>query len=82
MDYRTPTGGFLSLIPTTSSSYPQQPSKAEQTVADAPAPQRRRTSSVSTEASAAAASRRFLKLGPVHWGEHLDEHKEDWHAVE
>jgi hypothetical protein len=22
------------------------------------------------------------KLGPVHWGEHQDENKADWHAVE
>lgn len=78
MDYRTPTGGFLSLIPTTSSSYPQQP-KPEQAAVPS---QRRRTSSASTDAGVVPASQRFLKLGPVHWGEHLDDHKEDWHAVE
>ncbi|KAK6214860.1 hypothetical protein QIS74_07879 [Colletotrichum tabaci] len=77
---------FLSLAPTTSSSYPF---KAQQTAAAAaaaavvtePAPLKRRTSSLSSDSSknGAAGGLRFLKLGPVHYGEHPDEHKESLH---
>ncbi|GJD02833.1 hypothetical protein CH63R_05841 [Colletotrichum higginsianum IMI 349063] len=78
---------FLSLAPTTSSSYPF---KAQQTAAAAaaavvtePAPLKRRTSSLSSDSSknGAAGGLRFLKLGPVHYGEHPDEHKSDWHPA-
>ncbi|KAK1963263.1 hypothetical protein LY78DRAFT_660499 [Colletotrichum sublineola] len=72
---------FLSLAPTTSSSYPFR----AQPTADAaePAPIKRRTSSVSSDASknGAASGLRFLKLGPVHYGEHPDEHQSDWHPA-
>lgn len=61
---------FLSLAPSTSESYP--------TTQDIKPAGPRRSSSTS---SAEAKSLRFLKLGPVHWGEHPDEHKEDWHEV-
>ncbi len=62
---------FLSLAPATSASYPQ-PKKAQ------PAgEQKRRTSSTSSDGS----KHRILKLGPVHWGQHLDDHEEDWHEV-
>ncbi|KAK2062392.1 hypothetical protein LY76DRAFT_589508 [Colletotrichum caudatum] len=66
---------FLSLAPTTSSSYPfrAQPTAAE------PAPIKRRTSSVSSVASKNGAA--WLKLGPVHYGEHADEHQSDWHPA-
>jgi len=74
MDRGASASGFLSLIPDTSDSYPSQPVNAEPN-----ALQSRRASSVSTDTS---ANQRFLKLGPVHWGEHLDEHKGDWCAVE
>jgi hypothetical protein len=40
---------------------------------------KRRTSSLSSDGSKSRL--RFLKLGPVHWGEHQDEHKGDWHEV-
>lgn len=63
---------FLSLAPSTSQSYPS----AQDIKPAAP----RRSSSTSTTGSE-AKSLRFLKLGPVHWGEHPDEHKEDWHEV-
>ncbi|EQB51684.1 hypothetical protein CGLO_08753 [Colletotrichum gloeosporioides Cg-14] len=70
---------FLSLAPTTSSSYPFKAQQQPAAVASpAPAPIKRRTSSVS---SAASNGLRFLKLGPVHYGEHPDEHKEDWHPA-
>lgn len=62
---------FLSLAPSTSQSYPNA-----QDIKPASGP--RRSSSTS---SAEAKSLRFLKLGPVHWGEHPGEHKEDWHEV-
>ncbi len=86
---------FLSLAPATSSSYPQKkPSvaapapvtdtaAADATTAAAIDPKQRRSSSTSssTSNSAATPGLRFLKLGPVHWGEHLDDHQQDWHEV-
>jgi hypothetical protein len=56
---------FLSLAPTTSDSYrTAQPAAAER-------PAARRTSSLSSTGSTQPL--RFLKLGPVHNGEDLDE---------
>ncbi|KAI0410166.1 hypothetical protein F4802DRAFT_17043 [Xylaria palmicola] len=61
---------FLSLAPETSSSYP--------TIHDIkPASHPRRSSSVSS----AGSSLRVLKLGPVHYGEHTDGHKDDFHEI-
>jgi len=79
---------FLSLAPNTSDSYPRaqrakQPltseALAEATQQDAAGDEatKRRTSSLSSDAS----KLRFLKLGPVHWGEHQDDHKGDFHEV-
>ena len=65
---------FLSLAPTTSESYP---TTQDTTPAAAP----RRSSSTSTTSGEASKNLRFLKLGPVHWGEHPGDHKGDWHAV-
>ncbi|RYP61434.1 hypothetical protein DL771_010134 [Monosporascus sp. 5C6A] len=62
---------FLPLAPSTSESYP-----SAQNIK--PASAARRSSSTS---SSEAKSLRFLKLGPVHWGEHPGEHKEDFHEV-
>ncbi|TDZ40215.1 hypothetical protein C8035_v003679 [Colletotrichum spinosum] len=57
---------FLSLAPTTSDSYPFKAQQPSTSVASpVAAPIKRRTSS----------------LGPVHYGEHPDEHKEDWHPA-
>ncbi len=82
---------FLSLAPKTSDSYPRaqratkQPEPltaealaeaAKEGEASAEA-MKRRTSSLSSDGS----KLRFLKLGPVHWGEHQDDHKEDFHEV-
>lgn len=61
---------FLSLAPATSSSYPQMPTSS--TVA---LPERRRSSSSSTTGF------RVLKLGPVYWGQHAEDHKEDFHDI-
>ncbi|KAM0329389.1 hypothetical protein ACHAQA_004696 [Verticillium albo-atrum] len=55
---------FLSLAPTTSSTYPQAP--------DASRPLIRRSSSLSSSNSNAAGLQ-FLRLGPVHYGEHPDD---------
>ncbi|TGJ85933.1 hypothetical protein E0Z10_g2798 [Xylaria hypoxylon] len=63
---------FLSLAPETSASYP--------TAQDIkPAANPRRSSSVSSASSVGGL--RVLKLGPVHYGEHPDEHKEDFYEV-
>ncbi|KAH7027439.1 uncharacterized protein B0I36DRAFT_364642 [Microdochium trichocladiopsis] len=59
---------FLSLAPAVSNSYPSSQSiKPATSMA-------RRSSSLSS-----AGSMKILKLGPVHWGEHVDEHKDDFH---
>jgi len=79
---------FLSLAPNTSDSYPRsqrtkQPLTAEALAEvtkageDSAETTKRRTSSLSSDAS----KLRFLKLGPVHWGEHQDDHKADFHEV-
>ncbi|AEO70222.1 2bec0137-002b-4531-8bc6-4dde0b48fe89 [Thermothielavioides terrestris] len=79
---------FLSLAPQTSDSYPRsqrikQPLTAEalaeatkQDGANANAIMRR-ASSLSSDGS----KLRFLKLGPVHWGEHQDDHQADFYEV-
>ncbi|KAH6853584.1 hypothetical protein B0I37DRAFT_10297 [Chaetomium sp. MPI-CAGE-AT-0009] len=81
---------FLSLAPSTSASYPRTPRVKEPLTAEALAQQqqqasasteeelaKRRTSSLSSDAS----KFRFLKLGPVHWGEHQGENDTDFHEV-
>jgi hypothetical protein len=40
-----------------------------------------RTSSLSSDGSKSGAGLRFLKLGPVHQGEHLDGSRGDWHEL-
>ena len=72
---------FLSLAPATSNSYPkkQESVSAAAALGDADAKQRRSSSLSSTNSTAPGL--RILKLGPVHWGEHRDEHKGDWHEV-
>ncbi|TPX18393.1 uncharacterized protein E0L32_011726 [Thyridium curvatum] len=88
---RRPLTEFLSLAPATSASYPQSQKASSvksptletaSNVTDAipkAEPVKRRSSSLSSDGKNGA--RRVLKLGPVHWGEHPDEHKEDWHEV-
>ncbi|EAQ93438.1 predicted protein [Chaetomium globosum CBS 148.51] len=79
---------FLSLAPTTSESYPRAPrvkqpltaealTQATQQQASEEELAKRRTSSLSSDAS----KFRFLKLGPVHWGEHQGESNGDFHEV-
>ncbi|KAM7206745.1 hypothetical protein V8F33_000388 [Rhypophila sp. PSN 637] len=56
-----------------------QPTKEDGTPIVLP-PKQHRTSSLSSDGSKSGL--RFLKLGPVHWGEHQDaEHQGDWHEV-
>lgn len=43
--------------------------------------QRRSSSLSSSDSNKNGPMFRFLKLGPVHWGEHLDDHQQDWHEV-
>lgn len=66
---------FLSLAPLVSDSYPKTQ-----------APVRPRGDSTSSDTSSRRSSesapdqsgQRVLKLGPVHWGEHTDDHKDDF----
>ncbi|KAI9899129.1 hypothetical protein N3K66_005590 [Trichothecium roseum] len=67
---------FLSLAPATSASYPQRPvtrGSVSSTSSNEP------EIPIARKASVSSGGPRILKLGPVHWGEHLDEHKEDFH---
>ncbi|KAJ9143943.1 hypothetical protein NKR19_g6674 [Coniochaeta hoffmannii] len=92
--------GFLSLAPTTSSSYPVTPkprtastptsepsalplttTTLAQVPAAVPVEPKPRTESLSSDGSKSGAGLRFLKLGPVHQGEHLDGAKGDWHEL-
>lgn len=94
--------GFLSLAPTTSTSYPQTPNQRQlaaflpltppTAATEAPAEalktgdadlgqMKRRTSSLSSSGERSPTGLRFLKLGPVHWGEHQGDHKSDFHDV-
>jgi len=73
---------FLSLAPATSASYPQQPksrltSAALEQLVDGQAA-KPRTGSMSSDGNKSAGLR-FLKLGPVHFGEHRSESQSDWH---
>lgn len=69
---------FLSLAPETSASYPT----AQAIKPAATTTTTRRSSSVSSSSSSGGnGSLRVLKLGPVHWGEHPGEHKEDFYEV-
>jgi hypothetical protein len=84
---------FLTLAPKTSDSYPRtqnkQPKASTLPTGDAAeagkledaiaAVSKHRTSSVSSDGSKSRL--RFLKLGPVHWGEHQGDHKDDFHEV-
>jgi len=65
---------FLSLAPATSTSYPQQQPRKTALPAGGPAEEKRRTSS-------SGGGPRILKLGPVHGGQHLGDHDEDFHEV-
>jgi hypothetical protein len=68
---------FLSLAPETSASYP-----TVQAIKPAALGTSRRSSSVSSASSTGGTGiLRVLKLGPVHWGEHPDEHKADFYEV-
>ncbi len=78
---------FLNLAPNTSNSYPREQRKSlsattapvESTSGD-DAAAKSRASSLSSDGSGSSVQR-VLKLGPVHWGEHQDDHKGDWHEV-
>ncbi|KAJ6442991.1 actin [Purpureocillium lavendulum] len=84
-------GFFLPLAPATSSSYPRAPaSRANSTasssngvVTTAALPQQEQQQQPSSRRSSSSSSTgyRVLKLGPVHWGEHLDDHKLDYHET-
>jgi len=86
--------GFLSLAPATSASYPQAPKRAAAasgtplttgalSALPAQLTVKERTSSMSSDGSSTkpASVVRFLKLGPVHYGEHADGGRVDWSDV-
>ncbi|KFH45501.1 hypothetical protein ACRE_036850 [Hapsidospora chrysogenum ATCC 11550] len=79
---------FLSLAPDTSSTYPRVQTRRSSSLSSEATTA---TSAVEATAqpveiqprrkSSDASGPRILKLGPVHWGEHLSENKDDFYAV-
>ncbi|KAL3425077.1 hypothetical protein PVAG01_04358 [Phlyctema vagabunda] len=67
-----PLFSFLTLAPTTSAGYPTSPSSSAASI-------KSRRSSSSSSASSATGPR-FLKLGPVHFGEGVDG-ESDWSEI-
>ncbi|KAJ4315473.1 hypothetical protein N0V84_008359 [Fusarium piperis] len=72
-----PRSNFLSLAPATSPSYPKKPVTSRSHAR--PAGPRR--SSSGSSSSISSNGYRILKLGPVHYGEHADDHQADFHDV-
>ncbi|KAI8684673.1 hypothetical protein FSOLCH5_001414 [Fusarium solani] len=73
-----PRSNFLSLAPATSPSYPKKPVTSSRSHARPAAPRR---SSSGSSSSSSSNGYRILKLGPVHYGEHADDHQADFHDV-
>lgn len=74
-----PLMNFLTLSPVTSSSFP----KAQQAKpASGGEIHKRRSSSLSSvKSSPSSPTFKVLKVAPVHYGEHIGEHQDDWHEV-
>jgi len=82
------SGFFLSLAPATSSSYPRAPasraplsSSNNTPPIEQPQEQQQQQPSSRRSSSSSSTGYKVLKLGPVHWGEHLDDHKLDYHET-
>ncbi len=71
---KTPTA-TITPLPLTADALAEVTKESEDALA------KRRASSLSSDGAKGVSARRFLKLGPVHWGEHQDDHKGDWHEV-
>jgi hypothetical protein len=73
-------------LPLTHGAMPEEPiatpRSMSSSVVSLAEPKSRRSSSMSSDGSTGKARLRFLKLGPVHWGEHQGDHKEDWHELD
>jgi hypothetical protein len=76
-----PLTGFLSLAPATSDTYPKQQTGSSIPTSPSTSEAPSTASSRRTSSQSSAGGLRFLKLGPVHHGEHLGEHKEDYYEV-
>lgn len=74
MPSAAPLMTFLPLGPVTSNSFP----KAQEPSTAGDLEHKRRSSSVS---SAGKSTQRVLKVNPVHNGQHIGEHQDDWHEV-
>jgi hypothetical protein len=74
-------------LPLTHGAMPEEdvaiatPRSMSSSLASIQEPKSRRSSSMSSDGSSRARLR-FLKLGPVHWGEHQGDHKGDWHELD
>jgi len=85
-----PLGDFLTLAPTVSASYPtkEQAESPVSTALSSPDPAAsagnafgRRRSSTTSSSSSQPQSLRFLKLAPVHYGQHVGQENVDFHEV-
>ncbi|OAA54456.1 hypothetical protein ISF_08384 [Cordyceps fumosorosea ARSEF 2679] len=72
---------FLSLAPDVSDSHP----RAQRTRADSDASSSTASASSPTlsavDAAVPVANTRVLKLSPVHWGAHVEDHQADYHDL-
>jgi hypothetical protein len=72
-------GNRNTSIVSTASSTDSTTSPSTTTAADTGAASRRSSDS---STSGSGSAKRVLKLGPVHWGEHTDDHKDDFYNVD
>jgi hypothetical protein len=77
VDERRPST-FLNLAPDTSASYPRMPARKSSLEDSNPAKVANEVTGRKAS-SVAVGEGRILKLNPVHWGEHLDDTKEDFY---
>ncbi|KAL2271048.1 hypothetical protein VTJ83DRAFT_419 [Remersonia thermophila] len=75
---QAPLSTFLPLAPSVSESAPRRPSQPDIAAGSETINKRRTSSSASTSST---TSFRFLRLGPVHDGEHLGGEKGDYSEV-
>lgn len=70
---------FLNLAPDTSNSYPRLPAHRASIASTSSNEETPAVEVPRRKSSPSGSGPRILKLGPTYWGEHLDEHKDDFH---
>jgi len=73
---------FLCLAPERSPSYPRKQTARRLSTSSDDSSISNADHAIARRVSASAPGFKILKLGPVHWGEHLEEHQDDFHKNE